>query len=62
MFADTTGFTTMCSLFITGKQKTPHYLMKRVGTRMSKMSMPKIDASGESARTGAEGGGRLDWI
>jgi hypothetical protein len=29
---------------------------------MSKTSMPKIDASGESARTGAGGGGRLDWI
>jgi hypothetical protein len=29
---------------------------------MSKMSMPKIDASGESTRTGAGSGGRLDWI
>jgi hypothetical protein len=36
--------------------------MKHVGTRMSKMSMPKINASGESAGIGAGGGGHLDWI
>ena len=36
--------------------------MERVGTRMSKTSMPKIDAGGESAGSGAGGGRRMDGI
>ena len=62
MFAYTTGMTGVILYLITTETETPKNMTKCDGVGMTQMSMPEIDAGGESNRCSGGGGRRMHRI
>ena len=62
MFADTTDMTGVILYLMTTETETSKNMTKCDGIGMTQMSMPEIDAGGESNRCGGGGGRRMHRI